>query len=227
MPQLISILVLAITPPLLLWGLGLSSLVWILLGSLAWIAAVVVKSGPGAVLWWAFDRASLSLRTRSIVWGVWSAACELGLTALVFLYVDEFPSLVEMIGFGVGAAGVEALAIGFAGLVSIATKTTDEGSDPAPGWIQRWSGVVERALASTGHVSSRGLVWVSLHSLSFAPFAIIAVATFAIIDGVAVYGSDAGWDWHDATRALWFYSLVAKVTLIEASVLLFGLYLLR
>ncbi|MEK9508844.1 hypothetical protein WI460_11665 [Gemmatimonadota bacterium Y43] len=229
MPQAAVLLALSALPPALLVGLGGASWGWMLLRAGAWALAVVIKAVPGAALWWAIERAGVSLRARSAAWGVWSAACELGVSAAVFLTATEFPSLLDMIGFGIGAGSFGALVVAGAAVASARVESPeDSASDPASSdRFLAWSGVIERGLASVGHVASRGLVWVGLQSWLLSPFALAACATFGVVDGVSTYGSEAGWDWHDRRRLKYLYSLVAKVTAVEVVLMAIALHLLQ
>ena len=217
MAQLFALVVLAVVLPGALVLEGLLSLKWVLLGAGAWAVAVVVTAGPGAGLWMLLEKARVSPRPKAALWGVWSAICELGAAAVVFTRVAEFPAFVDAIGFGVGAGAVEAAITMCA--AAVARKAAE---DPVTGFMA-WSGVLERALASVGHIASRGLVWVGLQAWVLSPALVVAGATFAIVDGIASYGSEAEWDWTDPATLKWFYGVVAVVTAIEVVALAGGL----
>ncbi len=216
MPQLFALVAIAVGVPSALLLAGFVSLKWVLLGAAAWAVAVVVKAGPGAALWLVLEKAGMPPRPKAAIWGVWSALCELGATAAVFIGSAEAPELIDAVAFGVGAGAVEAM------LTVAAAVVAQDDTTPSPTGFVAWSGVVERLLASTGHIASRGLVWVGLQGWPLAPAILVGIATFAIVDGIASYGSEAKWDWTDADRLRWFYGLVAAVTAVEVIALVAG-----
>jgi hypothetical protein len=73
---------------------------------------------------------------------------------------------------------------------------------------------VERFAAMLTHVGARGTVYVSVVRRDPAP-GIAALALFAVIDGVAVYGTTAGWNWFDPQIARRFYGLAYVVAGLE------------
>ena len=228
--KFVALLALGLVPPLVLVLGGFSAWQWVLLGAGAWAVAVVVKAGPGAAIWWAMEKVKVSPKTKSGLWGAWSAVCELGVTAVVFVGASTFPSILDAVGFGVGAGGIEALVVLLAGITSSrAGKAGSDSDNPVvpPAGFVAWSGVLERALASTGHVASRGLIWVGIQARVLAPAVVVAWATFAVVDGLATYGSEVGWDWEDADRLKWFYAVVAVVTAVEVAAFVVGVVALR
>ncbi|MBI4600429.1 MAG: hypothetical protein HY721_00575 [Planctomycetes bacterium] len=192
---------------------------WLGLGALAWAAAVAVKALAGALVAGASRRAVSSARARAAVWGVWSAACELGAAALAFLAFRPRPTLLDVAGCGAGAGALEiAWVVAVAVYHGAAATAAREGPPDEPDdtdWIVRWSGVLERASTLAGHIGSRGLVWLGLQSWALSPALALALATFALVDGVAGYGVDAGWRWSEPRLCRRFQAFLAATALVE------------
>ncbi|MBL8986294.1 MAG: hypothetical protein JNJ80_08490 [Gemmatimonadetes bacterium] len=223
MPQFAAFLLLGLGLPLIVALAGVSSWTWIVLGAGAWGGGVLLKTLLGGPVGAACQALRPRQSFRSVWWGVWSAVCELGVAALVFAVVTPFPTLGEAIGFGVGAGSLEAFyvlylairATGADGLVDASGRAVAAAPAGPVDRFQEWSGVLERFLASVGHLASRGLVWAGMQAAVLVPGLAFAVATFAAIDGVAFHGSVAKWDWADPGLSRRFYRFVAVVTGLE------------
>ena len=198
MPLLV-LLILALAPPLVVTRTGSATWIWIGDGAASWGVALAVKILLGGWIRWAAERVTASRTAKSALWGCWSGCCELGAAAAVFLWADPPATLGEAIGFGIGAGSIEVVYVLFL-----------SGGGPLT-----WSPVIERALTSIGHVSSRGLVWIGLVHESTFPEIAIALLAFTAIDGAATYGELAGWNWGDPTLLRRFYAGLAVVTAIE------------
>ncbi|MHC4550722.1 MAG: hypothetical protein ACYTEZ_18335 [Planctomycetota bacterium] len=182
---------------------------WFGLGIASWALALAVKI-PAAV---ALHYAGLSAATEGTLSGVVSAACELGFAAL-FLRRRTL-SGANVLAFGVGIGAFEVLfVLGLAGLEATAGE-----ADPAPmaagvAWLFL---VLERAISLVGHAASRVLVYVALRARWLLP-AVVAVTVFACVDGVASYGTTAGWDWDRVDVRGLFTLFIAVAGALEAAV---------
>jgi hypothetical protein len=161
----------------------------------------------------------LSPAWLGVVQGVISAATELGAAALFFLFVVPNLSFTELIGFGCAAGSLEAIILpaiptAFRGtpLKGHAAKVL---ATQGTSMLMPWLDVLERALASVVHLSTRGLVYVGMKTASAIPI-VIAVGTFAAIDGVVYYGHLRKWRFEDASVLARFYTFLAAVALIQA-----------
>ena len=208
---------------LLLMGLGLplgmaltgaSSWSWLGLGAAAWAAALLVKVVVGAPLHHLFRWMFRGEKARSAAWGCWSGIAELGLSAVVFLIADSYPKIWDLVGFGIGAGSMEVLFVIIASFRGSGRGSTAPGPE---GTLLAWSGVIERGLTSVGHLATRGLVWAGLQHPNLTPGIVLALATFTLVDGIATYGSAAGWDWEEPQLLRRFYGLLAAVTLVEVA----------
>ncbi len=205
-----------------------TSWIWLGLGAIAWVIAVVLK----VFLGWGVDalseRSFKSQKAKAAIWGVWSSACELGVTAAVFLFA--YPSLENAIGFGVGAGVVELFYLLLQQAVKTKTASSNqqnEATQPSKDRFMEWSGVIERSLALIGHVSSRGLIWLGIRALYLTPFLLSAILLFSIVDGVATYGVSVGWDWTNSSIYKRFTRWVSIVGAVEVILFALGVLLLN
>jgi hypothetical protein len=218
--------VLAVGPPLALIVLGVAKPSWMAMGAGVWAGSVALKILLGIPVHRAISRPGWGPKTRAILWGGWSAFCELGAIALVFVAISMPATIGDVIGVGIGAGSMEIVVLaGPAFIALLATK--GRLADPPGDWFVQWGGVFERISTSAGHVTTRGLVWVALQSLILIPAAAIAFVTFALVDGVATYGTAAGWNWQDSRLYRRYNGFLALVSLIEAAAFAGALLLLR
>jgi hypothetical protein len=128
-----------------------------------------------------------------------SAACELA-AAAAWLTAMPPGSLVDAVGFGVGAGSAEAA------YVLVLAVTGPRPSDELlavwlrgarASWCVRYAVPIERLFAAIGHLGSRGLIYLALDGGAAVLWALPAVALFSLIDGIAVYGTRRSWLWHD------------------------------
>jgi hypothetical protein len=69
-----------------------------------------------------------------------------------------------------------------------------------------------------GSSASRRLLWVGLVVPGQWYVIGVAVAFFALVDGVATYGGEAGWRWTEVAVAVRFHGFVAVVTAAECAI---------
>lgn len=204
--------------PILVALLGIASWKWIGLGAASWAVAVAVKAILGIGVHFA-ALAFKSKRFYAATWGVWSAACELGAAAAALLAFSPRPILDEAVGLGVGAGCVEVIVLFAVGVMSRGRGATfDKVEDP----FVAWSGVMERASTVVGHVACRGMTWMGLASSVGIPFLALGVVTFSVVDGVAVYGKEAGWDWTDPRACRKWQGFLAGIACLEAAAFAIG-----
>jgi hypothetical protein len=209
--QGVFLLIFGIGAPLALATVGFLSWAWLGLGAAAWAAALFVKAVPGGLVWLASRRWVESKRKRAAVWGTWSALCELGASAVVFLSATPYPELREALAFGIGAAVIE---IAYVIVVAIVPGKTEENAGEEDRFVA-WSGVMERGSTLVGHVATRGLVWAGFRHWSLFPAILLAIATFSLVDAVASYGSDEKWPWTEPRFCRRFQGFLAYVAALE------------
>lgn len=191
-------------------------------GALSWIAAVLVKFVGFRLGTERLAAAGWSSAALGLTQGMLSSVCELGSAALFFWVGRLHYTLPSALGFGAGAAMVEAIVV----LLIDPMRGTSSGphleaervllrrDHPHLLWI---SILVERAEATAMHVLSRVLMILAMSSGSYVP-AGVAVAGFAAVDGLAYYALRERWKWSEA-RVLWrFYGSCAVVVLALAVV---------
>jgi hypothetical protein len=117
-----------------------------------------------------------------------------------------------VIGLGVGAGAFEVIIVCITPLLSRAVP-----SETPSDWLVRWSGLLERIITLVGHTASRGLVWAAFVSPAWWPAAFFGFATFALVDGVAVYGLAQKWNWTDPRLFRRWLSFMGLAGLLEAA----------
>ena len=179
------ITLLAVGPVLCVRYRGRAGWRWFLLGIASWVMALAAKSAIQLAL----EAMTTSAALQGGLGGIVSALCELGAAALFLRRRDLRGS--DLIAFGVGIGAFEVL------FVMVLGWTTESGPSSVVWWVTWIEFFVERSLAMIVHVASRVLVHVALRIRNILP-ALIAVFTFASVDGLASYGWAAGWNWEAA-----------------------------
>ncbi|MGW7682039.1 hypothetical protein ACWGID_14945 [Kribbella sp. NPDC054772] len=207
------------------------SLTWPLAGAASWALASIIKRAVPAITGAVpseeradagMPSAAPSAGRRSMLAhaaqrGAISAAAELGCTALAFA-VRRPSAPGQVVAFGAGVGGIEALYVLALGIAHPADPET----------LNQWRTVrqhslvvdqfvlIERSVAMTSHIASRGLLSTALHTPGRARARRIAtsLALFTLADTVAAYGHLANWNWLDprvARRTHAFYTTIATL----------------
>jgi hypothetical protein len=166
-------------------------------GVIAWVISVLVVKMP---LYQVGTHRAVTRgadhRKVSIAHGFLSGFSELGIAAVFFLFVLDRLTLPQLIGFGAGAGMAEAVMLPFirnpfkgSVLEEHAEETFTRAANDAR---VQWFSVLERVWATLLHVSSRGLVYVTVLTGNPVP-AGMALAGFASVDGVAFYAHLQKW----------------------------------
>ena len=188
---------------------------WFLLGAATWALAVVLKVLADVVV-----RRSMTAELRdwlaSLLSGVWSSLCELGLAALAFWIWSA--TFADALVVAVGAALAEFLILLPAPVVANWNKKPQTKAKEAAGWN---AFLAERAVIFANHLASRGLVWLAVAGAGGLAAAGSALGLFALIEAIQAYGQAKEWDWLN-TRVLWTYlTVLTTVVAIEIALLLF------
>lgn len=153
--------------------------------------------------------------------GILSASCELGAAALAFAVFLPGLTFWEVIGFGAGAAAVEAA------MVSVVPNMHAGGPEgqhvemqisktrDGPPWLPVLVPLVERGIATTDHIACRALVAVGIASGQAWPL-VVAFAAFAVTDGLGYYCLRTNWEFGEPVVAVRMYGLLALPALISA-----------
>jgi hypothetical protein len=161
---------------------------------------------------------NLSNKWLSVSHGLVSAISELGAAFLFFVFVVPKLTLVQLIGFGTAAGAVEAIILPFMQNPLKGTPLEEHSSEV----IQRsstnnlipWMSVLERVLALFPHIATRGLVYISYISGNVIP-AILAVVTFALIDGRVYFAHLEKWPFDNIQVLGKIYTYIALVAIFQ------------
>jgi hypothetical protein len=217
-------LLLMVGPPIALLYLTAGAARYLALGAASWVLAVTIKllvmripGVPAVVASGSFGAA---------VWGLFSAGCELGLCALLLVFggYDVDLSMANILAVGVGVASAEILYV-FAAAIREHLRGRDE--EALKQWIvgarqSLWVRnmlFIERLSATLGHIGTRGLVLLAIDSATIWPAA-IALMSFAVVDGIAIFGRGRNWNWCDPKIARAFYSMTLLMAVLELSLFL-------
>lgn len=135
-------------------------------------------------------RPRLSHPALAATQGALSGISELSAAAAFFVYVIPEPSYWQLVGFGVGAGAVEAIMLPFVSNPFKGTGLGDHADEvfrvSSKNRAVQWLSVLERMWAMLLHVSTRGLVYLSVAGHNPVP-ACVALAAFGLVDGSAYY----------------------------------------
>ncbi len=177
-----------------IWG-------WLLLGAGTWVLAVVLK-----VLADFLVQTSTQIELRdwaaSILSGVWSAVCELGLAALAFwIWSATFADALVM---ALGAALAEFIVLLIPALSANWGKNAQTKTKQTAGWNAFFA---ERGVAFASHLTGRALMWLGVAGAGGFKAAAAALALFALTEGIQAYGQAKEWDWLNRRVLLTYLAL--------------------
>lgn len=219
--SLAALLAIALGTPLLCWAYGAGWL-HLLAGAVIWLLSVVLKRvlAPGLRV--------LPDRTPDAIvaglQGLLSAATELGAAAIYFM-MQPAMTWIDIVGFGVGAGAAEAgyvLLLGIIGPKPPADELRAWIAGAAQSYCVRYSVPIERLFALVGHTGARGLLYLGVGAVapSIVLAALAAVVFFVVIDGVAVYGHQRRWKWHDPATCRRAHGFFALLSVLEFTLFL-------
>jgi hypothetical protein len=226
------------------WGyVSLLWLVTLVLAPTLWVAFIAHAAWQTVVSGAAIWAVSIALKQPAAKWlnlifshrdayfswalsqGLLSSLLELGASA-AYLQGLKNASLASVLAFGIGAGSGEVIYVLGLGFF---TKTDP---DALAAWTRaaadslcvRYQVPIERMFALIGHVGSRGILYVGLHSSrpAQALLLITAVVLFALVDSVAYYGHLRGWNWSDpplCAKTQGFFALVSIIELVTFLIL--------
>lgn len=162
---------------------------WLLLGAGSWAAAVALKVLADFVVQRSMT-AALRDWAASVLSGIWSSICELGLSALAFwLWNATFADALVM---AVGAALAEFLVLLIPAVSANWGKKAPTKAKQAAGWSAFF---IERAVAIASHLASRALVWLGVGGPAGFKAVASAFALFATGEAIQAYAQAKEWDW--------------------------------
>jgi hypothetical protein len=157
--------------------------------------------------------------------GILSASCELGVAALAFGVVFPHLKFVEALGFGAGAAAVEAVIVSLIENVHAGGPNADlvasqiEVMRKGPAWVPAMIGFADRGIATVLHIACRGLVAVGIVTARAWPIA-AGFAIFAAVDGFAMYCLRSGWKFGMAGVAARLYGALGVLACVSVAALM-------
>jgi hypothetical protein len=213
------LLILAITLPIafIIWG---GSIEWLFYGVMVWIISVGIK----IVFAWHGNLllSKSGLLTKAITNGIISAVSELGLAALVLIFIGATNvDIPDIMLYAVSAGVTELLIISIYGMFEKREPETVKKWEISAEhcFLARYLFPVERLVALIGHIGSRGLVGIAIIKGYVWPVA-VALITFSTTDGLANYGVLKNWDWFNRTILKNFFLATGCLALIELVLLI-------
>ena len=210
----ISILILLAIFPLLVIAFSVPEYLWaFFIGGTSWTVALGAKMLVGFLP--IMRKLMLAGPVGAAIWGLISGTCELGVFGIAFVVTMLPLNPISGLACGLGAACFEIAYLVVAGAI-------EDYRHPNPEKFKRWlagakvsnwiahMAVIERIGASLLHILTRVLVVVSFLTLNPGP-ALIALAAFIVVDGLATFGVAEDWDWFNATICRRFYTSVYSV----------------
>ena len=198
------------------WGLGVG----------AWVLGLLVKFPLARLV----NRLSMRAVSKATVLGVLSSGTELGMAAVVIIIAGPvMMDSAQVLAFGLAAGWIECiyiLGMALLGPRPDPTKVAQWARGARVSWCVRYSLLVERLVAVSGHLGSRGLIWVSLAGGLVWP-ALVAVVSFSLTDGLAAYGIKRCWNFSDPAVSRAFYSVCAVISLAELVIFLIAWLIAR
>jgi hypothetical protein len=164
-----------------IWG-------WLLLGAASWALAVALKVVADVVVQ-RTTKVALRDWAASILSGVWSSLCELGLAALAFWFWSA--TFADALVMALGAALAEFMVLLIPAISANWNKKQTKTKEAA-GWSAFFA---ERAVAIASHLSARALMWLGVAGTGGFQAAASAFALFAVTEGIQAYGQAKEWDW--------------------------------
>lgn len=183
-----------------IWG-------WLLLGAGTWVTALVLKILADFIVQRAMT-VQLKDWVASLLSGLWSSLCELGLAALAFWYWQA--TFADALVLALGAALAEFIILLPAAFgADWNKKTTASKAKRAHGWNSFFA---ERAVTIASHLVSRALLWVGIGGSGGLAAVGTAYGLFALTESIQAYGQAKEWDWLNA-RTLWTFLAFSMVVI--------------
>ena len=189
-----------------IWG-------WLLLGAGSWAVAVALKVLADVVVQ---RTAKVALRDwlASLLSGLWSSFCELGLAAFAFWFWSA--TFADALVMALGAALAE-FAVLLIPAISANWNQKQSKAKEAAGWSAFFA---ERAVAFASHLAARGLMWLGVGGGGGFKAAASAFALFAVTEGIQAYGQAKEWDWLNRRVLLTFLTFQGACVAVEIVLLI-------
>ncbi len=192
-----------------IWG-------WLLLGAGSWVLAVVLKVLADFVVQ---RTATVALQdwVASLLSGVWSSVCEIGLAAFAFWYWSA--TFADALVMALGAGAAEFLILLPAALSTKLDKKKSTKAQESANWN---AFLAERTVAFASHIAARALAWLGLGGTGGLAALGSAFGLFATTEAIQAYGQAKEWDWLN-NRTLWTF-LFFQIALVMVEIALIVLW---
>ena len=192
-----------------IWG-------WLLLGAGSWVLAVVLKVLADVVVQ---HTATVEFKdwVASLLSGLWSSVCEMGLSVFAFWYWSATFADALVMAMGAGAAEFFIL------LPAALSTKLDKKKAAKAAERANWNAFfAERTVAFLSHLASRALAWLGVGGNGGLAALGAAFGLFATTEAIQAYGQAKEWDWLN-NRTLWTF-LFFQLALVLAEVALIVLW---
>jgi hypothetical protein len=226
-PALVGTLILMVAPAALIVCIAPTSARYVLFGAASWAVAVLAKIGIAKHS--AIRRPSVGSEVRAFVWGLLSGLIELTSTAAVIWAFLETISANDVVALGIGVSSAEIIYI-----LVVAMNSRDRMKNDQA--LEKWSAgakrslcvrymlFIERLSAFLVHVGTRGLIYLALIHHHLWPAA-VALLSFAVVDGMAVYGKFKCWYLYYPMVANPFYAFATLIGICDSFLFYFIAFL--
>ena len=192
-----------------IWG-------WLVLGAGSWVLAVVLKVLADVVVQ---RTATVALKdwVASLLSGVWSSVCEIGLSVFAFWYWGA--TFADALVMATGAGTAEFLILLPAALSTKLEKKKASKAKETANWNAFFA---ERTVAFVSHLAARALAWLGIGGTAGIAATASAFGLFATTEAIQAYGQAKEWDWLN-NRTLWTF-LFFQMALVLAEIVLIFLW---
>lgn len=185
-----------------IWG-------WLLLGAGSWVLAVVLKVLADVVVQ-RVGTVAFKDWVASLLSGLWSSVCEIGLSAFAFWYWSA--AFADALVMALGAGAAEFLILLPAALSTKLDKKAQSKTRERANWN---AFLAERAVAFLSHIAARALAWLGIGGTGGPVALASAFGLFATTETIQAYGQAKEWDWLN-NRTLWtFLFFQLAIVLVE------------
>ena len=187
---------------------------WLLLGAASWLAAVVLKVVADVIVQRTV-RVAFQDWLASLLSGVWSSVCEIGLAVLAFWHWNARFS--DALIMAAGAAIAEFVIILPAAIsAKFETKPKQSKAKETANWNAFFT---ERTVLFVNHLTSRALAWLGIAGTGGMAALASAFSLFAATETIQAYAQAKEWDWLN-NRTLWtFLAFQIGVVLLQIALI--------
>lgn len=223
--QFVPFFILGLIIPLLLLVFDKVDRGWFFIGPATWLLALMIKAGPFFISFYfpGVGKKWTTIYIKSIGEGLLSAFAELGLTIAFFLIYRDDLTMYKAISFGLGIGFAEVLFIAFLIGEEIESLKKEIQAASNKKFLLGYQ-LLERMLALSIHVFSRGIIALTILKDLSAWYMVLSFILFAFIDGWGGYIA-ARWDLKKNEVLKKTYGVIF-ITAFGFGLIFFSIYLL-